>query len=195
MALRIVTPPAALPVSLVEAKAHLRLEEDVDDTYVTALIDAARVHVEKVCQRALVLQTVELVAPPLSGDSSLMLPGGRLADTPAVSVHYKDSDGVEQELDAASFFTVDGGEARPGSLFLEAPTTWPVMSGRPDALRVRYSVGWANAAAVPAPLRHAVLLLVSQLYEHRTPEVTGTVATRLELAFDALLSPFRFVEL
>lgn len=195
MALRVVTPPAAPPVSLAEAKAHLRLEEDVDDTYVLALIEAARVHVEKTCARALVLQTLELKVPPACGTGAVQLVGGSLADTPQVSVKYLDANSVEQTLAAEKYCTVSGGDARPGALHLVAGESWPEMADRPDALSVQYRVGWANAAAVPASLRHAVLLLVSQLYEHRTPEVTGTIATRLELAFDALLSPFRFMEI
>lgn len=190
MALRVVTAPAALPVSLSEAKDHLRLEEDVDDAYVLRLIDAARVHIEKVCRRALVLQTVEWVGPPLCGAASLSMPGGRLADTPAVSVKYLDGSGVEQVLDPSGYYAVDGGEAEPACLM--PASSWPTMASRPDALRVRYSVGWADAASVPTALRHAVLLLVSQLYEHRTPEVTGISVAQLELTLDALIAPFQF---
>lgn len=192
MALRVVTPPAESPVSLIEAKAHLRLEESVDDTYVTSLIEAARLYVEKTCERGLVLQTLELTRPRLLSIASLVLPGGALADTPQVVVTYLDADGVLQTLSSAEYYTVAGGDARPGTLYLVPDSTWPDMIDRPDALKVQYRVGWSTAATVPQPLRHAVLLVVSQLYEHRTPEVTGTIATTLEFALDALMAPYRF---
>ena len=192
MALRVVTPPAVAPVSLAEAKAHLRLEESVDDTYVTGLVEAARLYVEKTCERGLVLQTVELTTGPLLGTEELPLPGGSLAATPQLQVQYLDEDGVLQTLASSEYFTLSGGDARPARLYLVPDVTWPAMSERVDALRVQYRVGWATAAEVPAPLRHAVLLVVSQLYEHRTPEVTGTIATTLELSLAALMAPYRF---
>lgn len=192
MPIRVVTAPGESPVSLTEAKAHLRLEESADDAYVTVLIEAARVHVEKTCERGLVLQTVELTAPPLFGVESVSLPGGSLADVPQVEVRYLDPNGVLTLLAASVYFTLAGGDAKPGKLHLVPGNTWPAMAERPDSLRVLYRVGWATAAAVPAPLRHAVLLVVSQLYEHRTPEITGTIATSLEFSLDALMAPFRF---
>jgi len=192
MAWRVVTPPAESPVSLSEAKAHLRLEESVDDAYITTLIDSARVYVEKACDRGLVLQTVELLGPPLCGDEELSLPGGALADTPQLQVQYLDANSVLQTLDAAKYYTVSGGDSRPADLHLIYPNLWPQMAPRFDAVKVQYRVGWANAAAVPAPLRHAVLLLLSELYEYRTPEVTGTIVTKLGFSLDALMAPFRF---
>lgn len=192
MPIRVITPPAESPVSLTETKAHLRLEESGDDAYVTTLLEAARLYVEKTCERGLVLQTVELTTEALSGTEALPLPGGSLADVPQLVVQYLDPDGVLQTLDAAKCFTVSGGDARPARLHLVPDNSWPAMADRPDALRAQYRVGWTNAAAVPGPLRHAVLLVVSQLYEHRTPEVTGTIATTLTLSLDALMAPYRF---
>jgi uncharacterized phiE125 gp8 family phage protein len=48
-------------------------------------------------------------------------------------------------------------------------------------------------ADVPAPVKHAVLLLVAHLYEQRTPEITGTIVAKVAFAVDALLSPYRLV--
>lgn len=192
MTWRVVTPPADPPVSLAEAKAHLRLEETADDAYVTTLIDAARLYVEKVCGRGLLLQTVELISPPPCGYEVLALPGGALADTPQLQVQYLDVASVLQTLDASKYYTVSGGDAKPADLHLVRWNIWPWMAPRADALRVQYRVGWATAAAVPAPLRQAVLLVLSQLYEFRTPEVTGTIATTLEFSLEALMAPYRF---
>ena len=74
MAIRLVTPPTLEPVSLAEAKAHLRLEETRDDVYVQALITAARQHIEKVCWRGLLTQTIELELPSFRGADNLDLP-------------------------------------------------------------------------------------------------------------------------
>lgn len=190
MPLRVVTPPGTTPVSLVEAKAHLRLEESVDDAYVAAIIEAARSHVEKTCERALVRTTVELTtpAPECLGDAVRLLGGSLQAAEDVLSVSYLDTDDVLQSLALVDVAVVLGGDSSPG-LLLPASGSWPTMSARPDALRVQYRVGWPTAAEVPAPLRHAVLLMVSQLYEHRTPEVAGSLAT--SSALEALMAPYR----
>jgi uncharacterized phiE125 gp8 family phage protein len=192
VAIRVITAAAGAPVSLAEAKAHLRLEESVDDVYVMSLIETARLYVEQKCERALLLQTVELTTEELDWTEPMSLPGGHLADDPQVVVQYLDIAGALQLLASTEYYTLSGGDACPGELLLVPMATWPVMADREDAIRVQYRVGWATAAAVPAPLRHAVLLVVSQLYEHRTPEVTGAVATTLAFSLDALMAPYRF---
>ena len=50
-----------------------------------------------------------------------------------------------------------------------------------------------SVANVPAPIKQAILLLISQMYEHRTPEVTGAVVSPVVFAVDALLAPYRMV--
>ena len=62
MAYKVTGAPAKEPVTLTEAKAHLRIEQEIDDEddYVTALITAAREQVEIYCNRALITQTVQL---------------------------------------------------------------------------------------------------------------------------------------
>ena len=56
MTAALITPPALEPVSLADAKAHLRLDTDDDDQLVTAAIVAARVHVEALTRRLLIEQ-------------------------------------------------------------------------------------------------------------------------------------------
>lgn len=185
MSYRVTVPPAQEPVSLSEAKAHLRLEETVDDGYVTALITAARVHAEKVLSRGLVLQTVVLTLPDFS--SPLELPGGHLADVPQLQVQYLDEDDALQTLGSGNYYAVAQGESSPGLLYLADGASWPNLSTRADAVRVQYRVGWATGDAVPKPIKHALLLLISQMYESRSPELAASSST-----VDALLSPFTF---
>lgn len=188
MRLRVVTPPASEPVTLVEAKAHLRLEGTDDDTYVSALIQAARQHVEEVCWRGVVTQTREAVLECFPDSDGVELPGGNLASI--TSVTYTDADGASQTL-ATSVYEADTVSV-PGRMLLAYDQSWPSTRSQWDAVRVRYVVGWA-VADVPAPLKQALLLLVSQLYEHRTPEVTGVSMGKVGFAVDALLSPYRLV--
>jgi uncharacterized phiE125 gp8 family phage protein len=187
--LRVATPPTAEPVTVEEAKAHLRLEGNAEDSYVQTLIQAARQHVEETCWRGLVTQTLEGV---LSGfpDDALELPRGRLASVDSVT--YVDTAGVLQTL-PSSEYQVDT-TSEPGRLLPAYGRSWPSTRRQWDAVRVRYTVGWP-VAEVPAPIRQAVLLLVANMYEHRTPEVTGSAVSPVRFAVDALLGPYRLVRL
>jgi uncharacterized phiE125 gp8 family phage protein len=181
----LVTAPATEPVSLAEARAHLRLEDSLDDVYVTTLIAAARRWVEERCRRGLITQTWELILDAFP-DEEVELPRGPLQSI--TSVKYLDVDGVEQTLAPATYETDTVND--PGRLRLAYDKDWPDIRERWNSVRVRYVVGWASAAAVPEPIRQAMQLLVSQMYEHRTPEVLGTIVSKVSFAVDALLSPY-----
>lgn len=188
MLVRVVTPPADEPVTLAEAKGHLRLEGSDDDTYVLALIQAARQHIEEVCWRGVVTQTREALLNGFPCVGELALPGGNLASI--VSVTYTDADGVVRTLNRETYEADTVSE--PGRLLLAYGQSWPGTRCQWDAIRVRYTVGW-EAALVPAPIKHALLLLVAQMYEHRVPEVAGTIVSKVDFAVDALLAPYRLV--
>jgi hypothetical protein len=216
----VITPPTGEPVSLAQAKAHLRLDVALDDDYVSALIKAARQYTEEVCWRGILLQTWELVLPGFLGDDRfdlgerarrhfylpigyewsnadrayrflpfIELERGQLAANLAGdAVKYIDPNGVQQTLDP-SVYVVDNVHT-PARLRVAYGQSWPLTRDQWDAVRVQYQVGWADAASVPLPLVQAMLLLISQLYEHRTPEVAGVI-TPVQFAYDALVAPYR----
>lgn len=201
MPIRIVTPPSAEPVSLSEAKAQLRLEHTADDAFVGTLIKSAREYVEQVCWCGLVTQTVELVMNSFPdwcypsqgsfvGGSKFELPFGRLVSV--TSVKYIDVNGVEQTMSPADY-SVDNVSA-PGRIYLGYNKTWPSTRAQWDAVRVQYIVG-TDDETVPASLKQAMLLLISQMYEHRTPEITGTIIAAVQFSFDALIQPHRLVRI
>lgn len=185
MILRRVTDAASEPVTYTEAKAHLRLEHDLDQTYVETLIKAARKHAEAHCWRGFVTQTWELVLEDFT-DEPIILPKGRVASI--TTVKYIDSNGTEQTL-ASSVYDLDD-DSEPSRLLTAYGQSWPSTRDQWDAVRIRYVVGVA-AAAVDETIKQAILLLVSQMYEHRTPEITGTIISKVAFAVEALLAPNR----
>lgn len=186
MPLRLVTAPETEPVDVDEAKAHLRLEHTLDDDYVMALITAARQYVEEICWRGLVTQTWELVLGEFCEEDEIQLPKGNLASI--TSVTYTDANGAAQTL-ATSVYEADTTNV-PGFVRLKYGQSWPATRDRWDAVVIKYVVGWSGED-VPAPIKQAILLLVSQMYEHRTPEVTGTIISSVKFAQEALLAPYR----
>lgn len=187
MPLVLVTPPESEPVSVPEALTHLRVEGWEDADHVAALIATARQYVEDYTWRALVTQTWELALDEFP-EGAIELAKGRLASV--TSVRYVDTAGVEQTLAPAGYQVDDVRE--PGRVLPSPGTSWPsTQAGRVNAVRVRFVAGYGVAAAVPAPIKAALLLIVGHLYEHRELEIVGTITTSLKFSIEALLDPYR----
>lgn len=186
MHLTLVTPPAAPPVSLDEAKAHLRyLKADQDGT-VAALIAAATAHLEGrsgVLGRAFVTQTWELRRANFCPAIELPLPPLQSV----VSVKYIDCNGTEVTIDPDDY-VVDTGSMR-GAIRPAWGAVWPATRGDVDGVRIRFVAGYGDAAAVPDPLKHAIKLLVGEWWTTR--EASGEPRAALPFAVDALTLPYR----
>jgi hypothetical protein len=52
-------------------------------------------------------------------------------------------------------------------------------------------VGWDTPADVPFPIQQAILVVLAQMYEHRTPEIESRLSES-EFTSSALISPYRF---
>lgn len=161
MAFKVTTAVATEPVTLVEAKLHLRVDTSDEDALITALITAARQFAEHYTGRALAPQTLEMALdafPACNGDI--------LLDMPPVAtvtyIKYTDEDGTEQTLSASDYAFSLYGDARRISLAADAE--WPATDAIADAVRVRYVTGYA---ATPKIVFAAILLLIGHLYENR----------------------------
>lgn len=180
--------PSVKPLSLAEAKAHLRVDHSDDDTMIDALIDAAVSHLDGfsgVLGRALVTQTWQQVLGGFEDEIRLRV-GNVLGIT---SVTYYDASNVQQTL-ASSVYTPFTDELGAW-LDLKAGQSWPATYDRPDAVTVTWTAGYGPAATdMPAAIRQAMLLIIGHWYANREAVTTDT-QTPLPLAVDALLAPFR----
>lgn len=194
MPLTLVTAPASEPVSVAEARLHLRTEDDGEDGLVAALISAARHHAEEFTGRALVTQTWDLTrdAFPCDGADYIRLGKGRVQSV--ASVTYLDEAGESQTWDSSNYAVDTASE--PGRLALAPDVFWPsTQSGRINAVTVRFVAGYGAAAAVPAAIKQAILLLVGHWYVNREAVVTGTIASDIPFAADMLLRQYRVMRL
>lgn len=186
----VITGPAVEPVTLTEAKLHLRVDHSTDDTLITSLIVAARQYVEDVTWRALVTQTLEVTLDDWPDGEMLVLPRPPLASV--TSVKYVDSDGTETTWAAGNYQVVTQGT--PGRLVLAYGVSWPSVTLRAaNGITVRYVAGYGLAAAVPDLLKTAIKLMVGHWYENREATVVaaGTVATELPLAVQSILNLYK----
>lgn len=182
------SPSDTEPVSLAEALAHLRIDSGDEDALISSLVTAARTYAENYCNRAFITQVWDLVLDAFPRDI-LELPKAPLQDIEEVV--YIDHAGAEQTL-AASQYKVDT-ITDPGRIAPAYGEAWPVTRGEPNAVRIRFSAGYGGVAtAVPAPIKHAILLLVAHLFENREAARDGAWS-RLPFGVDALLSPYRIL--
>lgn len=192
MALVLITAPTVEPVSLAEAKAHLRIDIDDDDTLIGSLITAARSHLEGIARPklAMINQTWEYIADSWpAGDTLELRPYPLVSVT---SIKYTDDDGVETTYSSANYL-VDT-YTQPGRVRLKSASSWPGTSLRElNGLAVRFVAGYGAAgSAVPIQLRQAILLLVGHWYENREPVLTtGMMAAPLPMTVDALFRNWR----
>lgn len=189
MALKLIAPPAAEPVSLDEAKLQCRIDQTVEDTLLAAWIAAAREAAEHMTQRAFITQTWEVALdafPAALDEPAISLP--RPPVIAVVSVKYDDTDGAEQTLDPAAYLLDSYRE--PARLLLAEGAAWPATNGERNSVRIRYTAGYGDAASdVPQGIRSWMLVRVASLYKHREEVAGGTLSP---LAYtDRLLDAYR----
>ena len=182
--------PAQLPVSLVEAKAHLRVLGDEEDTLIGALIAAAVSKIDGwtgTLGRCLITQTWRQDFADFPGNR-VCLP---FPDVQSVVVNYSDSAGVSQVFAGSNFTLMQ--DAMGSVLVLNANASWPSVADKPNAVQISMVCGYGAATDVPAAIKMAILLDVGTLFENRE-SVTNDMGV-LPLAYDALLNPFRRIGL
>ena len=189
MALKLITPASTYPVTLAEAKLHLRVDTADEDTLITALITAATEMAEQKTGRAIMTQTLELTLDAFPEAFELT----RVPVQSVTSVKYYDTTGTQQTLsntlyalDAADDF----GFAHISPVY---GGTWPTTRDQINAVAVRYVAGYADAASVPQSIKNWILLMVSTMYANRETEAYSSraVSTTVQMQFvDRLLDRY-----
>lgn len=188
MALLMTSGPAAEPVTLAEAKAHLRLDGAADDALVASLITTSRLQIETALSMALITQAWSSFIDALAADRVVRLPLRPIQSVAAIRLHHDDGGITTIPNDS---FVLDS-LSDPARLVQRDPTTIVALPRRANAYEFSFVAGFGDTAAdVPAPIRHAILLLVAHWFEHRDPSEVGTPATRIPAAVSQLLAPWQ----
>jgi uncharacterized phiE125 gp8 family phage protein len=187
MPLALVTPPTVEPVTLAQAKAHLKVDTADDDALITALIAAARARTEWHTGRALVTQSWMLYLDRWPSDGIVEIPLPPLQTVTSLTAYARD--GSALVIDAAHY-VVDFASA-PGRLVLKPDYAPPTDLRAANAIALAFTAGYGDAAAdVPAMLKQAILEIVAFLYENR-----GEAPAELPPNCLALLAPYRVLKL
>lgn len=179
--------PAEVPVSVDDAKLHLRIDGDAENAAVERMIKAATSNAERLTNRAFVTQRWALVLDRFpSGNQAIKLPLPPLQSVDAIK--YFDSADTEQTLPASDYVADPTGLL--GRVLPAWRKTWPATSGRPMAVRIEFTAGYGAAEEVPPDIVAAMLLLLGSLDQNREAVVIGTIVSELPMGVEYLLSPF-----
>jgi len=161
MHLVITNPPEAEPLTLEEAKKHLRITHDADDGVINALIKTAREMCESHTRLALVARGCSLYLDRWEKEA-LEIPAPPLLEVLAIIVHG--ADGGESEFPETSY-TVDT-HSRPGRILIEGA---PPQPGLPlGGIEIQFTAGFGDGPEdIPNSLREGMLRLIAHLYLNR----------------------------
>ena len=185
---QLVTGPSVEPISVADAKRHLRVEHNDDDLLIKRLIETAvaMVDVTGVLGKAMITQTWREWYSP--NPSQIVLSLGPVQSVSAIK--YYDADNVLQTDTLSNYFVLGTSGRTP--IKPKSGFTWPTTFVRDDAIAIEYVIGYGDTFRdVPSTVRHALFMLVAHHYENRENELIGTISKTLPFGFEALLGSER----
>jgi uncharacterized phiE125 gp8 family phage protein len=191
MALALTSGPAEEPVTVSEAKAHLRLDGSAEDILIASLIVTSRLHVEAALGLALITQGWRLTLDRWPEGGEVRFPLRPIRSVTSVTV--RDEHGAPAVVPSEDYL-LDGQALRPRLIARDGK--WPAPGQRANGIEIAFAAGIGDEATdVPQPIRHAILLLVAHWYEHRDPLEIGSAGAAIPAAVSDLLKPYREVRL
>jgi uncharacterized phiE125 gp8 family phage protein len=176
LSLQQIVPPLVEPVTVQEAKLHLRIEQTDEDTLLAHYISAAREDIELYTRRQLLPATWVLGLDTLT--AVIQIPRPPLLAV--VGMEYYDEAGVLVPIDSDTY-RVDA-YSEPARLWWTRTEAWPVLPREAlTGVLMTYQAGYRSAAHIPASIKQAMLLLVGDFYEHREARLDmGGSVSRIE---------------
>lgn len=186
------------PISVAEAKEHLRVVDMTDDdTYIGQLVDAATTWCEDYCDRTFADKAYTVAFDDFFGTRiELPRPPVRLnavSSGATVTISYVDTGGATQTLTWAQSGTQDFRLDRdhvPALVFPLYLGVWPSVRLDDKSVQITYLAGYGGAANVPTPAKHAIKMLVGHWYANR--EAVGNAGQNVPLGVSALLEPLKW---
>jgi len=153
---RLITGPIEEPLTLSEAKQHLRVDSGDDDALILGLISTAREQAEQRLDRPMLPQTFLAVIGTAVSGTEMYISNDLLT---VETVTYADSAGVDH---VTSDYTKTLSGIKPN------------FSG--DNVRVQFTAGaWPDVESVPFSVKAWMLLVMGDLYENRGSVSEGIV--------------------
>jgi uncharacterized phiE125 gp8 family phage protein len=209
--LRVAAEPSSEQISLAVAAQHLRLDqygsplEYEEQDWLESTIIAVREIIEGLSGLTLAPQVMQLSIPRFPSGycaswldySSWMNNYINLHCSPVNGIEwisYIDGDGVTQLLDLSNVVLDDF--SRPAMVAPALNFSWPSVANIPNAVIVQFDAGFnldgdsPGDKPLPRSLRHAMLLMLSHLYENREATTESTL-NQIPLGITSLIERYR----
>lgn len=136
----LVTSNSYQPLTIAQAKKHLRVDHTNDDEYINACIAGALQRVEQITKRKIVTQTWKYFLHDWP-DESIILPYGKLQSV--THVKYKDADGDQSTWDSGEYI-VDT-DSEPGRITLDYGESYPTETLYPSLpIEIQFVCGFGS---------------------------------------------------
>ena len=169
-------------VTLVEAKAQLRLDHDYEDTEIQGFIDAAIKIAESYIGGIILSRDVEFGLEDWV--ERFDFPVGPASAV--LTVKYQKSGNVTYTTAAETDFKLYAfGNNKHQLILKEAIRSFSLVTETLDAVKINATIGWLKAD-IPEDIIHAVKLILTDLYEFR-----GEKEVKLNTSSKNLLRPYK----
>ena len=182
---QVTTAATTYPVSLTEAKSHLKVDTSADDTYIESIIKAATQLSEEYTNRFFIDTVVTQYASNFKEIETLF----KSKVSAVTHVKYYDSDNTLQTLDATVYEAQLNYE--PAQIQLADGKSFPAFTKRNDAVEVKYTVGYGAASDVPEIIKQAILLTIGNFYANRQSVIVGRMVSELPQNSKWLLDTYK----
>jgi uncharacterized phiE125 gp8 family phage protein len=170
-----------MTITTAEAKAHLRIDHDDEDSYISTLIDAAYDFAENYTGRKIRDQEVSESLDDFKEEIELKYNPVQSI----TSITYYDSNDTQQ---SQTDYFLDTKELR-AILKPDYDDSWPSTNCDYENVVITYQVGYST---IPDAVNQAVLLIIGSLYDQRENHI-GTTINKIPVSAEYLLSPYRIV--
>jgi uncharacterized phiE125 gp8 family phage protein len=181
-----VVAPVREPLTLEEAKQHLRIDHANEDSLILALITAVRHRAENETNRLFITQDWKMTLGEFCYDV-IELPRSPIQSIQ--SIQYVDTDEAAQTLDY-TLYELDN-STLPARVYPAYSETWPSTLMTPAAVSITFRAGYGDYPRdVPEDVRAAMKLMLGHYYENREEVVlgAGNTVNALPKAVEALLA-------
>lgn len=180
--------PSIEPISVVDAKEHMRVDNDDEDLVIESYIKAARRWCEEFTRRSFINTTW---VAKLESFPCWLIEIEKCPLVSVTSIAYTDTAGVSQTISAANY-QVDG-HSTPGRIIPAYGLSWPAVRSQLSPITLTFVAGYgATAASVPDVIKSAIKIFTAHLYEQREAIVTGTIVAQVPMSIEALLWSMRW---
>ena len=172
-----IAPSTITALTLDEAKAHLRLDHDDENALIESLIKVAQAHLD---------------GP--DGVLSVVLTDSRWEESFKTNVGCECVSLYQQPVRSIHSITVDGAALSSESFSLRHERSGRAVveftTAQSGKIVVQYNAGYEDAASIPEPIKQAMRIHISSLYELREMEAIGVMTSKLP-HYEILIGPYK----